>query len=257
MIRFSLLGSGSKGNALFISSNRAKILIDNGLSFRQLKTRLMSIGETVEELNALFVTHEHSDHTQGIGTLLKNIQLPVFLTQATLQEIKGNFAHFSGIHVFEAGETIRISDIHITSFSVSHDAVDPVNYVVISDGVRLGIAADMGYASKLALARLQGAHALVLEANHCPHMLLTGKYPAFLKQRILGKFGHLSNQAMRDFLAQLVHKELKLVVLAHLSEENNTPDLALQNARAVLSHANIPVHVATQDRPTPLFEVKP
>ncbi len=255
MIRFSLLGSGSKGNAIFVASQKTKILIDNGFSFRQLQLRLSQIGERVEDLSAVFITHEHSDHTQGIGTLIKKVRLPVYLTRATLEAIQPALNGFSRVELFEAGDTVPLSDMFVTSFSVSHDAVDPVNFVITSDETKLGIAADMGYASKLAFARLQGANGLVLEANHCPNLLMSGKYPAFLKQRILGKFGHLSNQAMKEFLCQLLHRDLKLVVLAHISEENNTPELALQNALSALSSTGIPVYLASQNSPTPVFEI--
>lgn len=257
MIRFCLLGSGSKGNAIFIASERIRILIDNGLSFRQLKERLRTVGESVDNLSALFVTHEHSDHVQGIGTLVRNVPMPVFVTRGTADAIYRAHGNLSNVELFEAGDRIPVADLEITSFSVSHDAVDPVNYVVSSNGTKLGVAADLGYASKLVFSRLQGAHALLLEANHCPDLLMKSKYPPYVKQRILSKSGHMSNREMRDFLAQLLHRDLKLVVLVHLSEENNRPELALQSALDVLSHTSIPVHVATQHAPTPMFEIKP
>lgn len=161
------------------------------------------------------------------------------------------------MRVFEAGDTLGIGDVQVSSFSVTHDAVDPVSYVIEAGGVKLGVASDLGHAPTLVKMRLAGAHALVLESNYCPRMLRDGPYPPVLQQRIRSKQGHLSNADMNSLLSSLLHEALRLVVLVHISEKNNHPDLAQQLARQVLGDHPARLHVAQQDHPTPLFEVVP
>lgn len=255
MIRFCLLGSGSSGNALLVCTPQSRILVDNGLSYRQLERRLGEVGERLDRLDAVLITHEHGDHVNGLGALIRRIPAPVFMTRATHEALPQSVGVLPRVEVFEAGETLAVADLRIASFSVSHDAADPVSYVLQCDGATLGIAADLGYASTLVRARLRGAHALVLEANYCPEMLRQGRYPHAVQQRIRSRRGHLSNQAMQSLLTELIHHRLRLVVLVHISEENNDPALAVRAAREVLRQSGIEVHVARQDRPTPMFEI--
>ncbi|NIA15179.1 MAG: MBL fold metallo-hydrolase [Nitrospiraceae bacterium] len=256
MLRFSLLGSGSSGNALLIASETGKILIDSGLSFKQLKLRAEAVGETLDGLAAVFVTHEHRDHVNGLGTLARRLNVPVYATAGTLEGLPGAVGELPCAQAFEAGDTIAVDGLSLTSFSVCHDAADPVSYIVRCGGVKLGVASDLGHAPTLVKTRLQGADALILESNYCPDMLRHGRYPPSVQQRINGRHGHLSNHAMNSLLSSLLHDGLQQVVIVHVSAENNTPELVEQLAAQVLGDHPAGVYVARQDVPTPMFEIR-
>lgn len=255
MIRFSLLGSGSSGNALLIKSETTKLLVDCGLSLRQLRLRAAEVGETIDDLAGVLVTHEHSDHVAGLGVLTRKLGTPVYMTLGTYHNLPKSVGLLKGVEWFEAGESIRIGDIEAESFSVVHDAADPVSYLLRSNGTKLGIAADMGHATALVRQRLAGAHGLILESNYCPTMLRNGSYPVQVQQRINSGSGHLSNPEMSKLLAHVAHDRLQQVVLIHISDENNTHDLAKSMAVQALGVRRVPVNVAPKDRPTELFEV--
>jgi phosphoribosyl 1,2-cyclic phosphodiesterase len=255
LIRFSLLGSGSNGNAILIASPTGKILVDNGLSLRKLQERAASLHLHLDDLKAVFITHEHMDHVNGVGVLSRRLNVPVYMTQGTFEALPDGVGKIPRIEIFEPGDSIAIDDLEVTSFSVSHDAADPVNFVVRSGGVQLGLAGDLGHASHLVKNRLTGSHALVLESNYCPDMLRQGSYPHAVQQRIRGSRGHLSNADMCSLLASLVHDALQLVVLVHVSKENNTRKRAHDMAARVIESHPARVFVARQDRATRLFEI--
>lgn len=237
-------------------SSKTKVLIDNGLSVRELEKRLASIGETLDGVRGIFVTHEHSDHVRGLGVLARKTKLPVFITPATRDALPENVGEIPHIEYIEAGEPVTLDGLTLNSFSVSHDASDPVSYIAMAEGIKLGLAADLGHVSQLVRKRLEGAHGLILESNYCPEMLLRGPYPPMLKQRIKGSHGHLSNADCNSLLADLLHDALHLVVLAHISEENNHYDHAREMAARVLQGRDIALHIAYQHKPTPLFTLK-
>ncbi len=257
MIRFTLLGSGSSGNAILVSSATARILVDSGLSYKQLRLRAEAVGETLDGLQGIFVTHEHRDHILGLGTTARKLGVPVYGTSGTLTAAESVVGPIPRAESFDAGETISMDGLTVTSFSVCHDASDPVNYVITCDKAKLGIASDLGRPSTLVRSRLRDSHALVLESNYCPDLLRRGSYPPALQQRIHGSYGHMSNAVMNSLLAELLHDRLQHVVLVHISEENNRHDLALQMARRVLGNHPANLHAAAQDAPSPVFEVHP
>lgn len=257
MLYFSLLGSGSSGNAIFVRSGATKILIDNGLSFKQLSLRAAAIGESLDDLNGIIVTHEHGDHVLGIGVLTRKMTTPVYMTRGTFAHLPASLGVLGDIEFFEAGDTLHIGDLEILSFSVSHDAADPVGFVVRSNGAQFGLATDLGHVSHLVRNRLAGSHALVIESNYCPEMLRNGEYPPKIQQRIRGRQGHLSNEDMCSLLHNLLHDSLQHVIVVHISENNNTPDLVERRVRGVLKSHRAAIYLATQDRPTPLFQVLP
>jgi phosphoribosyl 1,2-cyclic phosphodiesterase len=257
VLRFALLGSGSSGNSLFIVTPSSKIIIDDGFSFKELQSRVATIGETLDGLKAVFITHEHSDHVKGIGVLSRKMGVPIYLTEKTRANLPDSVGELKNVEVFESGEKVAIDGLTITSFNVCHDAADPVSYVVNYGNAKLGLAADLGHAPQYVKQRLEGSHALILESNHCPDMLHRGPYPPALKQRIRSRYGHLSNFDMTTLLASLLHDALQYVVLVHLSHENNTPEIARKLASGVLKQHNALLHVAAQDTPTPLFEITP
>lgn len=255
MLQFSLLGSGSSGNAILLRSRGTKILIDNGLSFKQLSLRLDAVGESVEGLAAILVTHEHGDHVQGLGVLTRRMAVPIYMTQGTYQHLPATLRLKGDIQIFEAGDELRVGDMEIRTFSVSHDAADPVGFTVRAEGAQFGLATDLGHASNLVRNRLAGSHALVIESNYCPDMLRNGHYPPQIQQRIRGRQGHLSNEDMCSLLHSLLHDSLQLVILVHISEKNNSPELVERRVRGVLKAHRAEMFLATQDAPTPLFEV--
>ena len=257
MLQFSLLGSGSSGNAILIRSADAMILIDNGLSFKQLSLRANQVGIALDSLDAIVVTHEHGDHVLGIGVLTRKIKVPVYMTKGTFANLPTSLGHLGDIEFFEAGDTLHIKDLEVISFSVTHDAADPVGFVVRSGGAQFGLATDLGHVSELVKRRLAGSHALVIESNYCPEMLRKGDYPPKIQQRIRGRHGHLSNEEMCSLLHSLLHDTLQHVILVHISENNNTPALVEQRVRGVLKTHPAAMFLATQDTPTPLFRVNP
>lgn len=257
MLRFSLLGSGSSGNAALVTGPAAKILIDCGLSHKQLCLRTESLGETLEGLGAVFITHEHTDHVLSLPALLRKHPVPVYMTRGTHENLPPRLQGLPNVQLIEAGETVTVGNLEVDSFAISHDAAEPVSYAVRSEGAKLGFATDLGHVSHGVRRGLAGAHALVLESNYCPIRLRNGHYPVQVQHRIRSRQGHLSNQDMCSLLGDLLHDMLRTVVLMHISENNNHPDDVLKLVRGVLRTHPAQVHLALQDVPTPLFEVSP
>lgn len=255
MMQFSLLGSGSSGNALLVTTPETRILIDCGLSVRQLRLRAANVGVDLDTIDAVFITHEHGDHCMGLGTLARQCGMPVYMTPATLASLPGKVGALPQVTCFEAGEAINVRDVRIGSFSVTHDAADPVGYCIEAGGAKLGLACDLGQVTSLVRLQLEGSHALILESNHCPRMLQNSTYPPAIQQRIAGRMGHLSNQNACSLLSSILHERLQLVVLVHISEQNNSPELAVSMATRALNGHAAELHVAPQDRPTRLFTV--
>lgn len=236
-MRICQLASGSKGNSIYIESEKTRILIDAGLSALQIGKRLAIIGVEAQSLDAVFVTHEHSDHSRGIGPLSRRYGLPIYLHQAThaaLPKLGVIQEHF-----FDVGQTITFQDIEVNSFPITHDAVAPVGFTVATSQGKVGIVTDLGIATRLVQDRLHHCQVLVLETNHDEDMLREGPYPWELKQRIRSNHGHLSNGDGAALLEQVMWDGLQAVFLAHLSETNNTPQLAQHSVSAVLSQQNI------------------
>jgi len=257
VIQFSLLGSGSAGNAIFVRGPRTKLLIDNGLSLRQLQLRLAAIGESLDGLSGIAITHEHGDHVNGLGTLTRRFNVPVYLTADTSARLSEKLGAIQNQIHFDAGDTFTIGEFALKSFSVEHDAADPVSFVVEHDGCRLGMATDLGHVTGLVRERLSGSHALVLESNYCPEMIEKSSYPIEIVQRIKSKRGHLSNHDMNKLLHHLLHEDLQLVVAIHVSQENNTEAKARAMAMQVMREHPARLFVAAQDAPTPLFTIEP
>lgn len=217
-----MLASSSAGNSTFIGTDRTRILVDAGLSAKQIVERLAAIGEDVGKLDAIFITHEHSDHICGLPTLVKKLggRVPVFLTTHTAPLIDWNKAT-PHVETFQAGATIDVGDLSVGSFTIPHDTIDPVGFTIRSQGLKVAIATDLGYMPDSVKFHLKGAHFLLLESNHDPETLKVGPYPWHVKQRILSRKGHLSNQAACDFIAAELSSETHTLVLGHLSETNN------------------------------------
>ena len=242
------LASGSKGNAVFVSTSDTAVLVDAGLSGVEIQRRLSAIGETQEHLDAIVITHEHTDHVKGAGILSRRLDIPVYITRNTWRACQ-NLGRIDRLEFFEVGTEFTIGDMTVNPFSVSHDARDPAGLTLTHGSKKIGIATDLGLANSLVKYHLAGSNALYLESNHDPKMLEEGPYPWHLKQRIKGRQGHLSNMAARDLVAELHHEGLSHLVLAHLSEENNCPDKAAQEVAKGLNGSHTTLYVAGPDRP--------
>ncbi|MDO8946261.1 MAG: MBL fold metallo-hydrolase [Desulfocapsaceae bacterium] len=255
-MNFSVLGSGSKGNSVYIESGTTGILIDAGFSGKEIATRLHSIGRKLEDLSALFVTHEHHDHIQGVGVLSRRCNIPVYGNYGTVkggEKLMGKLFKYSE---FATGEVVQMQDLQIRSFSVSHDAADPVGFVIGNGEVTLAYCTDTGKVSALLRQRLMGCNGLVLEFNHDPQMLKEGPYSLALQQRVRSDHGHLANADGAEFLQSLLHDQLQYVLLAHLSATNNHPDLAMTAARNVVRRHPLQLNVASQNLATELMLLK-
>lgn len=256
MMNFSVLGSGSKGNSVYIESGKTKILIDAGFSGKEIATRLHLIGRRMEELDALFVTHEHHDHIQGVGVLSRRCDIPVYGNYGTIKGGEKQLGKLSNYSEFATGDTIQVQDLQIRSFSVSHDAADPVGFLIGNGKVTFAYCTDTGKVSRLLRQRLMGCDGLVLEFNHDPQMLKDGPYSPALQQRVRSDHGHLANADGAELLQFLLHDRLQYVILGHLSATNNHPDLAMQAARSVVGEHPVQLRVASQTVTTELFPLE-
>ena len=233
-MRFCVLGSGSKGNATFVESGQTRLLIDAGFSGKEIERRLAEIGVGAETLSAILITHEHGDHIKGAAILSRRFRLPVFVNNQTLAAAGSVLDNLQQCHAFVTGETFVFQDFQIHPFAISHDAADPVGFLLNNGRLLMGYCTDTGVVSKLMQHRLSDCHGLVLEANHDPELLRNGPYPPALQQRVRGKTGHLANVEAAVFLRDILHDGLEHVVLSHLSETNNRPHLAQEAMIVVL-----------------------
>jgi phosphoribosyl 1,2-cyclic phosphodiesterase len=271
MMRMTVLASGSKGNSTLVASSRTRILVDAGLSCRELMKRMQMANEDPAAIDALLITHEHQDHVQGVAVLARKLGVPVYFTQAThrawmrwmMPQKRLTYAAWlalrqqppsveeapaekiavektedpcslPGVEYFSAGSGFSIGDIVVTPFTIPHDAADPVGFVFEADGVRMAIATDLGYMPPNVKMAIRNCDVLMLESNHDLEMLRDGPYPWSVKQRVMSRVGHLSNEAASDFLEKNYDGNASYVVLAHLSESNNLPELARVTAERAL-----------------------
>lgn len=256
MIQFSVLGSGSKGNAVYIESEETAILIDCGFSGKELQSRLDKIGRDPSKLSAILVTHEHQDHIGGVGVLSRRFGLEVHMNEGTWRGAEKRVGKLHAMNSFVTGEKYSYHDMEIKSFQISHDTRDPVGYVIGVNGTQLGYCTDTGKVTHLMGQRLKKCHGVILECNHDPILLKNGPYPLSLQQRVRSSQGHLANKDAAEFLEQIIHEELQHVVLAHLSEQNNQPEIAMAEVKKVIGEAESPhIHLASQCTPLELLRL--
>lgn len=231
-ITVSVLGSGSRGNATFIKTERVRLLIDAGMSRRETAKRLESIGEDPDGIDAVFITHEHNDHAAGLKTLLKDLPATAYMTWGTSRSLQAAEYEMNGSSVIQIkpGTAFALGDVQVMSFRVPHDASEPVAFSITCGGVKITQLTDIGYMPEYVAEHLRGSHLLILESNHDLEMLRVGPYPWNLKQRLMGRYGHLSNLAVARFLRDQYDGMAEHVVLAHLSSRNNHPEIARQEA---------------------------
>jgi phosphoribosyl 1,2-cyclic phosphodiesterase len=254
----TVLGSGSGGNCALVTSDRCRILIDAGFSARRISQRLQSLGIEPESLDGILLTHEHSDHIAGLKVFCGKFDVPVYCNSLTAEYLcREGIAEANRYKIFSTGSSFTIQDIDVQAFYVPHDAVDPVAFVLSSDYGSVGFLTDLGYAPKLARERIREVHTLVVETNHDEQRLQAdSKRPWSVKQRILSRHGHLSNEAAAALVADIAGENLRRVILGHLSRECNSPELALGAMRR-LSLDSLELHCAEQNQVSPQFEIGP
>jgi phosphoribosyl 1,2-cyclic phosphodiesterase len=232
-MRFASIGSGSEGNGLVVEAGGTRLMIDCGFGVRDTAARLARIGVMPESISAIIVTHEHADHVGGVPAFAARHGIPVWLTFGTLEIVGEHFADMERVYGFDSHDRFAIGDLEVCPFPVPHDAREPVQFVVGDGAFRLGVVTDLGTTTRYVEISLTGLDALVLECNHDLELLARSDYPASLKQRISGRFGHLHNEGAAELLRSLDNTRLKHIVAAHLSKQNNTPEMA----RAALAGA--------------------
>ena len=259
------IASGSSGNCIYLGEEDGGILIDAGISRKRIVTGLERKGLSLDDIKAIFITHEHSDHISGLGPVLRKNPIPVYATADTVSAIweKTNMNNISPelFHSIRPEEEIEAGEMLVRPFSISHDAVDPVCYTVEKQGKRAAVATDMGCFDDTIIRVLGQCDSVLIEANHDINMLQVGPYPYSLKMRILGNKGHLSNTSCADLIKEILHKDLKHLVLGHLSRENNFPQLAYRTVFDELEKTetwgtlDTRFMVASRDEPTELLKI--
>jgi len=261
MFQASVIASGSKGNCLLVQTDQTAILIDAGVSAKRVWLAMEQLYIPRNKLKAVVVSHEHTDHIKGVGAISRLLQIPVYITNETLSNSERKLGNLSGrLNLFESGRSFSIGDLIIHPFSSPHDAVDSCNFTVCQAGncdAKLAVATDVGYPSKLMIKHLKEVTTLVLESNHDEKLLRDGPYPWDVKKRIGSMHGHLSNVQAVGVISQIMHQRLKVLVLAHLSEINNTPAHAKSEMERYLHDIKAELHliIAEQDRHTTLFNI--
>jgi phosphoribosyl 1,2-cyclic phosphodiesterase len=226
-IRLTILGSGSAGNCAYVETDETRLLIDAGFSLRQIRQRLATIGRGPENLSGILVTHEHSDHVQGLVALSNKLHIPVYCNRPTQEAVEYQLETRLPCRLFSTGASFEVGDITVETFTIPHDAQDPVGFLLRTTSGNIGFLTDLGHTTRLVLERVRAANVLLLEANHDIKMLQDcPRRPWSLKQRILGRHGHLSNEAAADATEQIMSADLRHLYLGHLSRECNHPDLA-------------------------------
>lgn len=247
---FCPLASGSKGNSIYFGTDNTKILIDAGLSAKALIGRLEEINVDIADIDAILVTHEHTDHIQGLKVLAYRMGIPVFANTETAKGIVECFRDCPKFKIFSTGESFEFGDLEIHPFSIQHDTLDPVAFTIRTGALKVGICTDLGFVTSLVTNQLSHCDYLYVEANHQPSMVHASPRPMVYKQRVLSRSGHLSNEACGQLLSQVAHSGLKHVHLAHLSSECNSPEVAINVIKDILgSHGlDLDMCVAPQDK---------
>ncbi|MCI9377959.1 MAG: MBL fold metallo-hydrolase [Eubacterium sp.] len=260
------IASGSSGNCIMAGGGDSRLLIDAGISGKRIEKGLNSLGHKTSEMKGVLVTHEHIDHISGLGVIARRYGLPIYATRGTVEAIS-NTAQVGKIdpclfHIIKPDQEFTVGGLKALPVRISHDAADPVAYIIRSGGKSAGVITDLGAYGEHLVERLSGISLLLLEANHDVNMLQAGPYPYYLKRRIMGDRGHLSNESCGRLLARLLHDNCKGVLLGHLSKENNYPSLALEAVRMEITMGNcpyggkdFPIFVANRDGVSELLAI--
>ena len=256
-IRLTILGSGSAGNCAYLETDQVRLLIDAGLSARQIRQRMATLARAPETLTGILVTHEHSDHIAGLTGLAAQLDVPIYCNRLTKQAIEAQLKIQIKAQIFATGASFEAGDVTVESFSIPHDAYDPVGFLIRTAAGNIGFLTDLGHATKLVVERIRPANVLLLESNHDVKMLQDDpRRPWSLKQRILSRHGHLSNESAADVAEQILSSALRRLYLGHLSRDCNRPELALQAVAGRLERlggTHVCVEPTSQNVPSATF----
>ncbi len=259
MFKFCNLYSGSSGNCSFVETDNTKLLVDCGVSSKKLEEALNSIDVNINQIDGILISHEHSDHVKGLATICKKYNIPVYANNSTFTKIKQNISDDKKIK-FKSNEKFEVGDIKVFPFSIPHDAADPCGFNLFYDNKKMTVATDIGHIDNKLLRKLDESDFLLLESNYEPDMLKCSKYPYMLKRRILGPNGHLSNEDAGLTITELVKSGMKNIMLGHLSEHNNFPELAYQTVMTSIISRKVDVdklklQVADRNKPNKVIEL--
>lgn len=258
MIGFCPLASGSKGNALYLGGRSKKFLIDVGISLKQLEARLKHIGVDLDEIDAILITHEHSDHIKGLSKLCSAFKKPIFCNRETAKVLIRTIGPHLNLKIFSSSEPFSFGNVDILPFSIEHDTVDPVGFVFHIEGLKVAICADLGFAGTFVQRAIHDSDVLYIESNHEEKFVHACSRPSVYKKRVLSRLGHLSNDACNQLLKEVITDRLKCVYLAHLSSECNSEELAYKKARQTLSERlDVKLYIAYQDKVSEPFNFAP
>lgn len=260
------IASGSSGNCICVGNDRSHVMIDAGVSGKRIEAGMNTYDYTTSDMDGILITHEHSDHIMGLGVIARKYGLPIYATKGTVDAILTSSSvgkiDTDLFHVIESGVEFTVGDLTMMPMPISHDAADPVAYLLTDGTRRIGVVTDLGVYNEEIIRQMQGLDAVLLEANHDINMLQVGSYPYPLKQRILGEKGHLSNEASGQLLGRILHDNMKHIMLGHLSKENNYAQLAYETVRLEISLGDnpyrgndFPIEVARRDGPSGLVTV--
>jgi phosphoribosyl 1,2-cyclic phosphodiesterase len=252
MLQIASLNSGSNANCYYVGNDNEAVLIDAGLSCRETEKRLIERGLQMEKIRAIFISHEHNDHITGLTTLSRKHKLPVYITDSTLSKCPTP-VEMEYRRSFEHSKMLSIGALQIIPFTKSHDADDPHSFVIACNGINVGVITDLGYACKQVLHFFSQCHAVFLESNYCPDMLMNGSYPPYLQKRISGDRGHLSNHQALHLFQHYKSSFLRLLILSHLSKNNNSPGLVQKMFSTIAG--NTEIFVASRYEASPVFSV--
>ena len=254
-VRFTILGSGSGGNCAYLETDDTRLLIDAGFSARQIRQRLAAIERSPETLHGILITHEHSDHVQGLAVLCAKLEIPIYCNRLTKDAIERAWEARFDCRLFQTGAAFDVGDVHVETFSVPHDAQDPVGFCLRTAAGNLGFLTDLGHATRLVIERVRPANVLVLETNHDLRLLQDDtRRPWSVKQRILSRHGHLSNDAAAAVAAEVMSADLRHLYLGHLSRDCNRPELAhraVSDRLRAIGASQVRVETTSQDAPSP------
>ncbi len=248
MIKFCNLFSGSTGNCTYISTENTKILVDAGVSCAKISRALAELNTNLDEIDAILITHEHSDHTKGLETITKKFHVPVYTAEKTWKSMESLKIPETCKLLFTPNTEFELGDFKIYPFSIPHDAADPCGFNLLSENKKITLATDIGHLTKEIVSHMENSDILLIESNYDTETLKCGSYPYFLKERILGEYGHLSNENASKAISYLCKNGVNNIILGHLSKENNFPELAYQTALNELNSANLTCNLTVANR---------
>lgn len=253
-VEICVLGSGSGGNCTYIGTTKTRLLVDAGFSMKETARRLSSIDVAIESIDAIVISHEHADHVHGMETLTKNLKIPVYMSPAALETMKMDASKYR-FEPIRAGTSYVVGDIEVHPFSIPHDSTEPLAFRFEVEGIRTSVVTDLGYIPELVKQRVAGSHCLIFEANHDLEMLKVGPYPWFVKQRVMSRHGHLSNETTAQFFAEDYDGMAEHVFLAHISQKNNHPEIVRMSITQAFEKRGLPtekIKLTCQDEPASL-----